>query len=113
VRVARETPPTDAQLTRFKRADADTAVITLQARQARADTLSQGQGWAGDPIAYTKQQNAVLRLTPADIKAVTAKYLTPNRVVMSLVPTGKLELVSKPDRPYQNASQIMPAEVKR
>jgi zinc protease len=113
VRVALATPPTDAQLNRFKRADADTAVITLQARQARVDTLTQGQGWAGDPVVYTKQQNAVLRLTPADVRAVAAKYLTPNRVVLSMVPTGKLDLVSKPERPYENASTVMPAEVKR
>jgi zinc protease len=113
VRAARETSPSDAQLTRFKRADADTAVMTLQARQARADTLSQGQGWTGDPIAYTKQQGAVLRLTPADVQAAAVKYLTPNRVVLSMVPAGKLDLVSKPDRPYDNASKIMPAEVKR
>jgi zinc protease len=113
VRAARESPPTDAQVNRFKRADADTAVITLQARQARVDTLTQGQGWAGDPVAYTKQQNAVLRLTSTDIQAVAVKYLTPNRVVLSMVPAGKLDLVSKPDRPYDNASKIMPAEVKR
>jgi zinc protease len=113
VRASRETPPTDAQLTRFKRADADTAVTTLQARQARVDTLLQGQVWAGDPIAYVKQQNAVLRLTPADVQAAAMKYLTPNRMVMSMVPAGKLDLVSKPDRTYENASKLMPAEVKR
>jgi zinc protease len=113
VRAVRANPPTNVQLNRFKRADADTAVITLQARQARADTLGQGQSWAGDPIAYTKQQHAVLRLTPADVRAVAVKYLTPNRVVLSMVPAGKLDLVSKPERPYENASAIMPAEVKR
>jgi zinc protease len=113
VRVARETPPTEAQLNRFKRADADTAVMTLQARFARADTLLQGQSWAGDPVAYAKQQNAVLKLTPADVQRAAAKYLTANRVVLSMVPTGKLDLVSKPDHPYENAMKIMPAEVKR
>lgn len=113
VRVARETKPADAQLIRFKRADADTAVMTLQARQARVDTLAQGQGWAGDPIAYAKQQSAATRLTPDDVQRVAAKYLTANRVVLSMVPAGKLQLVSKPDRPYENAAQIMSAEVKR
>jgi zinc protease len=113
VRGARTTPPTKAQLNRFKRADVDTAVMTLQARQARVDTLTQGQGWAGDPVAYAKQQRAVLRLTPADIQGVAAKYLTANRVVLSMVPAGKLDLVSKPDRAYENASKLMPAEVKR
>jgi zinc protease len=113
VRVARKTPPTDAQLNRFKRADADTAVMTLQARQARADTLAQGQSWAGNPVAYVRQQGSVLRLTPADVQAAAAKYLTANRVVLSMVPAGKLDLVSKPDRPYENALKLMPSEVKR
>jgi zinc protease len=113
VRVARETPPSDAQLNRFKRADADTAVLTLQSRQARVDTLSQGQSWAGDPIAYTKQQHAVLQLTPVNVRAAAVKYLTPARVVLSMVPAGKLDLASKPERPYDNASKIMPAELKR
>jgi zinc protease len=112
VRAARETPPTDAQLNRFKRADADTAVMTLQARQARVDTLTQGQSWAGDPIVYAKQQAAVLKLTPADVQRAAVKYLTPKRVVMSMVPAGKLDLISKPNRPYDKAASIMPAEVR-
>jgi zinc protease len=113
VRAAREAPPGDAQLLRFKRADADTCVMTLQARQARVDTLTQGQSWAGDPVAYSRQQAAVLRLTPENIQAIAVKYLTANRVVLSLVPAGKLDLVSKPERPYENASTLVPAEVKR
>jgi len=49
----------------------------------------------------------------ADVQAAAVKYLTPNRVVLSLVPAGKLDLVSKPDRPYENALKLMPTEVKR
>jgi len=113
VRAAQKAPPADAQLTRFKRADADTAAMTLQARLARADTLAQGQSWAGNPIAYARQQAGVLRLTPVDVQAAAVKYLTANRVVLSMVPAGKLDLASKPDRPYENASKLMPTEVKR
>jgi hypothetical protein len=30
-----------------------------------------------------------------------------------MVPAGKLDLVSKPERPCENAAAILPAEVKR
>jgi zinc protease len=105
--------PTEAQLRRFKNADADTAITTLQGRVARIDTLSQGQSWAGDPVAYAKQVDAAAKLTPTDIQRTAVKYLTSKRLVLSMVPAGKLDLVSKPERPYENAASILPAEVKR
>jgi zinc protease len=106
-------PPTDAQLRRFKNADADTAITSLQGRLVRIDTLSQGESWAGDPVVYAKQVNAVAKLTPADVQRAAVKYLTPKRLVLSMLPAGKLDLVSKPERPYENAASILPAEVKR
>lgn len=106
-------PPTEAQLRRFKNAEADTAITSLQGRLFRIDTLSQGQSWTGDPVAYAKQVNAAAKLAPADVQRAAVKYLTSKRLVLSLVPAGKLDLVSKPDRPYENAAAILPAEVKR
>ena len=105
--------PSEAQLRRFKNADADTAITTLQARAARVDTLAQGQSWAGDPIAYAKQVDATANLTPAEVQRIATKYLTSSRLVLSMVPAGKLDLISKPERPHDNAATIMPAEVKR
>jgi zinc protease len=105
--------PSDAQLRRFKNADADTAITSLQGRWARIDTLSQGESWAGDPVAYAKQVNATAKLTPADVQRVATRYLTSKRIVLSMVPAGKLDLISKPERPYENASALLPAEVKR
>jgi len=113
VRATRDARPTDAQLRRFKNANAVAATVSLQGRVFRADTLAQGQGWANDPVAYAKQVSAAARVTPADVQQVAAKYLTANRLVLSMVPAGKLNLASKPEKPYENAVSIMPAEVKR
>jgi predicted Zn-dependent peptidase len=79
-------------------------VSTLQLRAARADTLVQGEAYAGDPIAYARQAERTLRLTPVDVSAVARKYLTTERVVMSLIPAGKLDLISKPALPYTNVT---------
>ena len=67
----------------------------------------------GDPVAYAKQVNVTAKLAPADVQRAAVKYLTAKRLVLSLVPAGKLDLVSKPERPHENAAAILPAEVKR
>ncbi|MFI5230446.1 MAG: M16 family metallopeptidase [Gemmatimonadales bacterium] len=97
-------PPTAAELARFNAYNATTAVRSLQTQFARADTLAHGEIFAGDPVAYAKQVTAAAALTPADVLRATARYLTPGRVVMSLVPAGKLELASKPELPYTNVT---------
>ena len=47
--------------------------------------------------AYAKQVNQTFALTPADVQRVAKRYLSAARVVMSMVPAGKLDLISKPD----------------
>ena len=76
-------------------------MASLQGRLFRVDTLAQGENWAGDPVAYAKQVNRTARLTPADVQRSAVKYLGPGRVVLSMVPAGKLDLISKPDRKYE------------
>ena len=36
------------------------------------------------------------------------KYLGPGRVVLSMIPAGKLELISKPERKYEKLSSGPP-----
>ena len=63
---------------------------------ARRMRLSDGAGFHGDPgyfrTEYTKGQS----VTAADVKRVANKYLTKGRVVLSIVPMGKLDQASKP-----------------
>jgi zinc protease len=98
------TPLTPRELERFNNYNAVTAVSSLQTRFARADTLAHGEIFAGDPIAYAKQVAAARALTPAEVQRAVERHLTPGRLVMSLVPAGKLDLISKPDLPFTNVT---------
>ena len=97
-------PPTAAELARFNSYNAMTAERTLETQFARADTLAHGELFAANPVAYAEQVNAARTLSPDDVERAVATYLTPGRVVMSLVPAGKLDLISRPERPYTNVT---------
>jgi zinc protease len=77
---------------------------SLQPHFMRADTLAHDEIYAKDPVAYAKQAVAAHKLTPADLDRIRKRFLVPGRVVLSIVPAGKLDLVSKPDLPYVNAT---------
>jgi zinc protease len=100
---------TPAEVARFGNFNALLGVTSLQARQARTDTLAQGQVWADDPLAYAKQIERGMSLTAADVRRAAKTYLTPGRVVLSIVPKDSLRLISRPDLPYQNATPKPPA----
>lgn len=97
-------PMTRHELARFNSYNAVTAVASLQTRFARADTLAHGEMFARNPLAYAQQVSLARAVTPGDVRRVSAQYLGAGRVVMSLVPAGKLELISKPNLPYSNAT---------
>lgn len=105
-------PVTRQELARFNAAGAVEAAKSLQTKFARADTLAHDQVFTGDPASYARQARAASRLTPADVRRVARRYLTPGRVVMSLVPAGKLELVSRPDLPYVNVTPPTPNQAR-
>jgi zinc protease len=98
------TPVTTEELSRFNMLNQVSAATSLQLHVWRADTLAHDEVFVGDPSSYATQANAALSLTPADVQAAARRYLTPARVVMSLVPSGKLELISKPNAPYTNVT---------
>lgn len=104
LRALDKSPITAEEIARFNAFNRVAAATTLQLQFARADTLAHDQMFAGDPVSYADQANAALRLTPADVARAVRKYLLPGRVVMSLVPAGKLELASKPTLPYVNVT---------
>jgi zinc protease len=105
VMAALPSPPlTPRELERFNNYNATTAVSSLQTRFARADTLAHGAMFAGDPAAYAKQVTAAGELTASDVQRAIARYLTKGRLVMSLVPAGKLDLISKPNLPFTNVT---------
>ena len=105
----REHGVTAEEIEPFKRSNAVEAVTTLQSRLMRADTLANGEGFAHNPVAYATQVNEVFALVPADILRAARRYLGSYGMVMSMIPAGKLGLISKPDLPFTN---VTPAPLK-
>jgi zinc protease len=98
------TPVTKAELALYNSYNAVHLATSLQPRFARADTLAHDEIFARDPAAYARQAMGARALTPADIERVRKRYRGNRRVVVSLVPAGKLDLVSKPDLPFVNVT---------
>jgi len=102
---------TDSVIARFKR-EGPTAeemtkatagvefgfVSALENSLAKAEVLINGSAFHGDAGYYKKQYAAIKAVTAADVKRVANKYLTGGRVVLSVVPQGKLDQASKPEQ---------------
>jgi zinc protease len=73
-------------------------VSGLQSNLGKSFTLADGAGFHNDPSYFQKEYQHYLSVTPADVKRVANKYLTPGRVILSIVPMGKIDQASKPDQ---------------
>ena len=101
---------------RFKNFVRVSAVIGIQSALGKAEVLGEGQTFFGDPLYYVKATEASLAVTPNDVERVIKEYLTPGRIVVSMVPSGKLDLISKPSLPYTNvtpAPEAAPAKAEK
>jgi zinc protease len=68
----------------------------LESNLGKAMQLCDGAAFHGD-AGYFKTDYAKLQaVTADDVKRVANKYLTQGRIVLSVVPTGKLDMASKP-----------------
>jgi zinc protease len=73
-------------------------VSELESNLGKAEILNSGAAFHGDP-GYFKTAYAKLKaVTAADVQRVATKYLGAGRVVLSVVPAGKPEQASNPDR---------------
>jgi predicted Zn-dependent peptidase len=77
----------------------------MQTDSAKTRTLGDGTLNFGDPLGAFKIAERALHLTAAEVQAAANKYLTADRLVISVIPTGKFDLISKPNLPYVNASR--------
>ena len=68
----------------------------LESNLGKAMQLSNGASLHGDPGYFRTAYQKSLAITAADVKRVANKYLTKGRVVLSVVPLGKLDQASKP-----------------
>ena len=57
---------------------------------------SDGAGFHNNAGYFEVEYQKLMAVTPSDVKRVAIKYLTRGRVVLSVVPMGKLDQASKP-----------------
>ena len=69
----------------------------LESNLNKAMTLSDGAWFHGDPAFFKTEYQKSLAVTAADVKRVANTYLTKGRVVLSIVPAGKLDQAAKPN----------------
>jgi zinc protease len=74
-----------------------TFVRGLESNLGKAETLNEGQVFHQDPSYFKTDLARAHALTPADVRRVATTYLTPGRVVLSIVPTGELTAAAKAD----------------
>ncbi len=96
--------PTEREVSRFVKSFTVSSITGLQSNLNKAMTLALGDATFGDPRATFKQLASFAAVTPADVQRVARQYLTSGRVVFSMVPAGKLDLVSKPSVPFTNVT---------
>ena len=90
--------PTAEEVTRAIAGIEFAFVSDLESNLRKGLLLSSGQAYYGDPSHYRIDYAKIRSITAADIKRVANTYLGPGRVVLSVVPEGKTDLASKPER---------------
>jgi zinc protease len=68
----------------------------LESNLGKAFQLANGAAIHGDPGYFRTEYQKTLAVTPADVQRVANKYLTPGRIVLSVVPMGQTGQASKP-----------------
>jgi zinc protease len=99
---------TATELNRFMAGFRMDLLSEMQSDQSVATNLGDATLNQKNPLGTYQLLDRGQRLTPADVQAAARKYLTGDRVVLSIVPSGKLDLISKPNLPYTNMSRKTP-----
>ena len=81
--------------------------------QSTSFQLTDGAGFHGDPGYFKTEYEKTLAVTADDVKRVANKYLTGGRVVLSVVPKGKLDQAAKPAESKKVTNDAAAAEVVR
>jgi zinc protease len=92
-------PPTAEELQRVKSGIETQLVGGLETVLGKAEQLNQYLYYTGDPDHVQEVLESYRSLTPADVQRVARQYLEgKNRIVISIVPTGRTELAAKEAR---------------
>jgi zinc protease len=92
------------EVQRFKNYNTVQTVTGLQFSAAKGEQLASGETMDKNPLSFVDDLAKYAEVTPADVQRVAKKYLGQGRVVLSMVPAGKLDMIAKPDLPYTNAT---------
>ena len=68
----------------------------LESNLGKSMRLATGAGFFDDPGYFREEYEKTLSVTADDVKRAANKYLTRGRVVLSIVPVGKVDLAAKP-----------------
>jgi zinc protease len=97
-------PPSAAEVARTKTYAVVQTITGLEPVLPKAQEIARGQTFFGDPLHYEVELRETEAVTPEDIQRVARQYLTAGRVVLSMVPGGKLDMASKPAESYTNVT---------
>ena len=89
--------PTAEELQRAIAGEELTFIRGMESNLGKALRLGDGAGYHGDPGAFRRDYDKTLAVTADDVRRVANKYLGRGRVVLSVVPEGKLDQAAKPD----------------
>jgi zinc protease len=81
--------PTAEEMTKATAGTEFGFVSGLESNLGKAELLLRGSVFHGDAGYYKKLYAGIRSVTAADVKRVANRYLTPGRVVLSVVPMGK------------------------
>ncbi len=88
--------PTAEEMTKATASTEFGFVSGLESIMGKAELLLRGSVFHGDPGYYKKLYSGIKAVTAADVKRVANKYFSSERVVLSIVPLGKVDQASKP-----------------
>jgi zinc protease len=88
--------PTAEEIQKATAGDELEFLAGLQSNLGKSFRLTDGAGFHGDAGYFRTEYQKFMAVTPADVKRVAGKYLTPGRVVLSVVPPGKIDEAARP-----------------
>lgn len=105
--------PTADEIRRAAAGDELAFLRGLESNLGKAMTLCDGAGFHRDAGFFRTDYQKSQAVTADDVKRVANKYLTHGRIVLSVVPTGKLDQASKPGESKKVDDKMPRGEVQR
>jgi zinc protease len=97
-------PPTEQEIEHFKNYTRVNTILGLDGALNKAEVLLDGETFHHDPLNYVKKTAKKFAVTPGDVARVEQRYITHERVVLSMVPAGRLDAIANPSAPYTNVT---------